>query len=99
MRKLKKLFHYEKPTIEAKELEEDLKSAEELIEKLKKVDPIDERRRNRQDFFSRLAVCFLAILFFIVFIFGFYSGYDTALKLAESIYNYSVATGIFIPEE
>lgn len=99
MKKEKKLFNYEKQTIESKELEDDLRLASELIEKLKKVDPIDVRRRRREKFIDMVAISLFSILYIFVFYVGFDVGLSTALDTAESIYDYSVTTGLFVPKE
>ena len=95
MFKDKKLFHYENDPIDPKDLEHDLKLAENLIEKLKKIDPLEERRRRRLHYIDCICITLLCILVFIVF----FVGIDCGIYISEHIHNKIVSVGSEIPEE
>lgn len=94
MQKKKKLFTYESESINTKELEEDLRQAEQLITKLKdQVDPNAEKlRRRRERLYYLFDILYVLLsIFFSLFI--FFAGYSVALDQAEKLYNYSVTVG------
>lgn len=100
LKKSKKLFAYEGKTINSKELEEDLRKAEDLIENLKlKVDPNKEKEQRRKHV-RNLIVDTLIYLIILAFAFGgYFLGFGSGLDAAEKIYNYSVSVGYLIPHE
>ena len=94
MQKNKKLLSHEAETINTKELEEDIKQAEQLIAYLKdKIDPgaIKAKRRKERylNFADSLGGCLMAILVFI----SYACGVGTGLKHAEQLYHYSALVG------
>lgn len=95
MRKNKKPFTYETETLNIKELEEDLKQAEQLIAKLKdQVDPKAEKLKRRRERVSNLLDSLFLIAVIICYSIGFILGHKAGFEQVESIYDYSALVGI-----
>lgn len=98
MRKLKKLFHYEGEMINSKELDDDLRLASELIEKLKrKSDPREERAYRRKQIRDNILDSFIFFLIFGSLIFAFVSGVEFDRRMKSSDYISEAAYAV--PEE
>ena len=96
----KKIFSYKSETLETKELEEDLKQAEQIIAKLKdNLDPEGEKAKRKQQLRESLFDCLTWLFVALFVLMAFTTGYASGMKQAESIYNYSVSIGAITTTE
>lgn len=94
MQKNKKLLSHEAETINTKELEEDIKQAEQLIACLKeKIDPGAIKAKRRKERYLNFADTFGSCLMIILVFIAYALGVGTGLKYAEQLYHYSVLVG------